>query len=734
MTERVRNPYPGAQPLESDDADLLYGRDEDLARFVRAVTSHCVVELVGASGVGKSSLVRAGLVGRLNRESDLIVCQLKDWHRVEPGTGEAHYAHALALALGPLANSLPDHRADPYSFVLAVQRVLGARLVVVFDQLDELLRDEPETGRTFLENVADVAMLVPQGYTQVVSVRQEFKYELSSIEQRLGELCRIFPIGPVAVSAIAEIVTKPLEGVEVTAAPQLVDAILNAWKLAAMALESEMAKARVAAASHEADVGLLHLQAFLWAMFDAIQPSVGSQIEAADVEAATEIEFPVTGVAATEFFGSGLELYVSLMMRARADWYVVEQGETDEARLRATETIGIATAIPAHLSSAGFKLTRGTDDLAGSVLHGLRDLHDFGAVARGEATPAVGAISIEDEDQSLAKVMARLCREAALAEDGDRLEQKVLVELEPLSDRWGDNGMVCGRMTGRSALRTACELAATYERAILWLLDSHVLRTPRAPSEAAHARAEDDRMVSLVHDGFGRASNRWAAREREQPMIRITSVVKMTGKQVLFRPVGDERDALTPADLPYTDNLGWIGCNVTAHFKDLVFRNCDLRSTLFNYCRFTNVVFEDCLTHGILFLETTFEGEDGFVIRGTNPVSEPTSRVQTLTVGPGCKILGGGLTLERIGGYGLFLDGAVGGPWTLSECEIEHVRVHGGHGGVGPGTIVDSPRLTHVAITGATGHVDVSGSHDIAYLEDLDRVVHYAQRDEPASS
>src|SRR5262249_54015407 len=68
----MRAPFPGLSPLEAEDAAVFFGRsteiDELLARLQPILAStRRFISLIGPSGSGKSSLVRAGLVPRLQR-------------------------------------------------------------------------------------------------------------------------------------------------------------------------------------------------------------------------------------------------------------------------------------------------------------------------------------------------------------------------------------------------------------------------------------------------------------------------------------------------------------------------------------------------------------------------------------------------------------------------------------------------------------------------------------------
>ena len=69
-----RAPYRGLQPLEAEDAGIFFGRDGptvvglDLLRGLREAAPPRLLVILGASGGGKSSFLRAGLLPRLARE------------------------------------------------------------------------------------------------------------------------------------------------------------------------------------------------------------------------------------------------------------------------------------------------------------------------------------------------------------------------------------------------------------------------------------------------------------------------------------------------------------------------------------------------------------------------------------------------------------------------------------------------------------------------------------------
>ncbi|MDX3454012.1 hypothetical protein PV396_19015 [Streptomyces sp. ME02-8801-2C] len=60
-------PYRGLAPFGSDDRELFFGRDELVGELLRLVREHRFAVVFGASGSGKSSLLRAGLIPRLQQ-------------------------------------------------------------------------------------------------------------------------------------------------------------------------------------------------------------------------------------------------------------------------------------------------------------------------------------------------------------------------------------------------------------------------------------------------------------------------------------------------------------------------------------------------------------------------------------------------------------------------------------------------------------------------------------------
>src|SRR5438067_1582209 len=61
----LKNPYPGLRPFDTDESELFFGRETQTDELLRCLGRSRFVAVIGTSGSGKSSLVRASLLPAL---------------------------------------------------------------------------------------------------------------------------------------------------------------------------------------------------------------------------------------------------------------------------------------------------------------------------------------------------------------------------------------------------------------------------------------------------------------------------------------------------------------------------------------------------------------------------------------------------------------------------------------------------------------------------------------------
>jgi ABC-type arginine transport system ATPase subunit len=69
-----KNPYVGPKPFTRDKENLFFGRRADIVNLYAQVASHRTVLFYSQSGAGKSSLLNAGLIPKLEKEGyDVLI-------------------------------------------------------------------------------------------------------------------------------------------------------------------------------------------------------------------------------------------------------------------------------------------------------------------------------------------------------------------------------------------------------------------------------------------------------------------------------------------------------------------------------------------------------------------------------------------------------------------------------------------------------------------------------------
>ena len=150
-------PFVGLRPFNSDEALLFFGRHEQTIELLRQLHDTHFVALVGSSGCGKSSLVRAGLIPRL--KAGFLVEEREKWLIATMKPGDAPLKN-LATALhtnlsqtdhSALQTALQSDNAENITPLLnqlaPALNAAEANLLLLVDQFEELFRFGLESGK-----------------------------------------------------------------------------------------------------------------------------------------------------------------------------------------------------------------------------------------------------------------------------------------------------------------------------------------------------------------------------------------------------------------------------------------------------------------------------------------------------------------------------------------------------------------------------------------------------------
>ncbi|MGF1456269.1 MAG: TIR domain-containing protein, partial [Alphaproteobacteria bacterium] len=237
--EPKRAPYRGLEPLEAQDAGIFFGRDGDIAggldllRRLRTRGGGHLVVVLGASGAGKSSFLRAGLLPRLGRDDrnflPLPIIRPRTAVLTSPETG---LLHALETALEdagiPQARAtLRQHIAGGAGPILAHLEALQARrdaldptddgppptLVLPVDQAEELFSSEGDAraeAQTFLALLRDL-LAADTSLLALLTIRSDSYRLLQNAPELTQASKEPLDLSPVPQGAYERIIKGPAE-------------------------------------------------------------------------------------------------------------------------------------------------------------------------------------------------------------------------------------------------------------------------------------------------------------------------------------------------------------------------------------------------------------------------------------------------------------------------------------------------------------------------------------------
>jgi WD40 repeat protein len=212
-------PFAGLSAFQEGDAARFFGRAPDVASALRALRSRPLLAVVGASGAGKSSFVRAGVIPALKRSGE-------PWQAFVVRLGKrplAALADVLVQASEARDVEAPAElvaalREQPGQFGARLRahcRGRGAKALVFVDQFEELYTlgvdaDERAAVLACLEGAADDAS---SPLRVMLALRTDFLDRAADDRRAFAELARgLVLLSPVGREGLREALTRPVEG------------------------------------------------------------------------------------------------------------------------------------------------------------------------------------------------------------------------------------------------------------------------------------------------------------------------------------------------------------------------------------------------------------------------------------------------------------------------------------------------------------------------------------------
>ncbi|NUP44727.1 MAG: serine protease, partial [Streptomyces sp.] len=165
------SPFRGLRPFEQGDARVFAGRDDLAGELADLAGRHALTVVYGPSGVGKTSLVRGGVLPRLSARG-FATAAVRLHPRVDLA---AEIARGLLIGGEPAPDRMraePAGTPDPAALAVLLRASGVTRLALALDQLDEVLAADPLAAAEIDAFVRELTAGGPPAVSVVVTVRE----------------------------------------------------------------------------------------------------------------------------------------------------------------------------------------------------------------------------------------------------------------------------------------------------------------------------------------------------------------------------------------------------------------------------------------------------------------------------------------------------------------------------------------------------------------------------------
>lgn len=231
------NPFPGLRPFQANESHLFFGRENYIETILQKLNAFHFVSIVGNSGSGKSSLMRAGVIPRLRKDPSWIIATMRPgMNPVEELNDTLAQTDELLTtphALAASADALEILRSSALGLVQLLRNAIppGKRILIVVDQFEELFRFNKENesdAQQFVNLLLQAIQQKDVSINVIITLRSDF---IGECEQFMGLPEAInngqFLIPRMKMEELQMSITGPVELAGQRISPRLVQQLLK---------------------------------------------------------------------------------------------------------------------------------------------------------------------------------------------------------------------------------------------------------------------------------------------------------------------------------------------------------------------------------------------------------------------------------------------------------------------------------------------------------------------------
>ena len=227
-------PYLGLEAFLEKDCNLFFGRNRLLKQLLDKLKQSNLLTLVGSSGSGKSSVVRAGLIPSLKANA---IANSSRWHYYKPIVPGSTPLCALAKTLCPdnvareqwCTEQVAAFQENPQHLAQLITDANQQPAVLVIDQFEEVFSLCDETKRqAFIANLLELIQLPDSEHRLIITMRSDFESNVAKFAkfQEVFEQAQVRVLG-LNANELREAIEKPAEQVGLKFESELVDNLIG---------------------------------------------------------------------------------------------------------------------------------------------------------------------------------------------------------------------------------------------------------------------------------------------------------------------------------------------------------------------------------------------------------------------------------------------------------------------------------------------------------------------------
>jgi hypothetical protein len=292
MAEAAPVPFKGLTPYREEDATFFFGREREQEIIIANLHAYPLTLLYGGTGVGKSSVLRAGVAHRLRqqaqanlaigRKPEQLVAVVSNWRDDPVHTMRRRVEQALR-ELYPEALADPNPEDLGEALALWADRIEGP-ILIILDQFEEYFLYQQQDGPgTFAQEFPRIANAREVLANFMVAIREDAVTWLDQFKSRLPNLFdNSLRIRHLDKASARQAITGPVEAYnrtdppagQVTIEPELIDAVLDeiaSGKVGLRTREQGLAERSPGAVRRHGPIEPPYLQLVMRRLWDAEQ-------------------------------------------------------------------------------------------------------------------------------------------------------------------------------------------------------------------------------------------------------------------------------------------------------------------------------------------------------------------------------------------------------------------------------------------------------------------------------